>query len=113
MVGRGRRPFPARGGCLGPALGPGPAPALPFPPFPLLPAPGAEAPRWGRDAGPGRGRPRLLGVSRAMANVKVAVRVRPLSKRCGGARFEGSGAGTGRLRGVAGRGGRGGRCEVA
>lgn len=51
----------------------------------------------GRDAGPGRGR---RGVRRAMANVKVAVRVRPLSKRCVGAPRGGSvtscGAGTGK-----------------
>lgn len=79
-------------------------PGLPFPAFPSaagrggrlrpsppLPSPGAGAPRRGRDVGPGRRRPGLLGVSRAMANIKVAVRVRPLSKRCGGARSGGTG----------------------
>lgn len=78
---------------------PGPGALQPCPPLrggtgraaPLVPL----LPIWagGRDAGPGRGRPQLQGVSRAMANVKVAVRVRPLSKRCGGARRDAEGHG--------------------
>lgn len=62
---------------------------------PPLPSRGTGTPHPGRDAGSGLGRPRRQGVRRVMANVKVAVRVRPLSKRCGGAR-SGSGGGTDR-----------------
>lgn len=109
-------------GCSGqafpetPALCPGKFPCIPFAGAawaglsPALPSPagrdgpgrtdgrtgGSAPPRSARDAGPGRGRPQPLGVSRAMANVKVAVRVRPLSKRCGATR-----------RGTGGSGGRG------
>lgn len=92
-------------GCSGqafpasPALSPGKVPGIPSAGLPgpgsLLPCPALPSPRGGsappragrgRDAGPRSGRPELRAVSRAMANVKVALRVRPLSKRCGGAR---------------------------
>lgn len=63
----------------------------------------------GRDAGPGRGR---RGVRRAMANVKVAVRVRPLSKRCVGAPRGGSVTSCGARRGRDGEGGREGRASL-
>lgn len=69
--GRSSSPLPSGGARHGP---PPPGPGGDAPPLPSA----------GLGCGAGRGR-RLLsfGLRRDMANVKVAVRVRPLSKRCG------------------------------